>query len=213
MAVQVDQVCFRNAPIKPEMNGFIYEFLEINPGANGFSDGESIGGVIRDGQLGWIARAANLEVFSLKSGNRVASHSFNDYHSSSRSIITCVAEVNAKQIKSGLLIVGVQRSSVGGLLYLFSVQGSRIVHRIDVIDTITSCCFINEEVCKRGILNAFDGCIAVGTEAGDIFLVDLNLNRCKESMFVFMVFFSIFFKTFYLNLLNENFINFLVVVV
>lgn len=161
-----------------------------------YSGGDSIGGVIRDGQLGWIARDANLEVFSLKGGNRVACYSFDDYQSSTKSTITCVAEVNAKYIKSCLLIIGVQRSSVGGLLYLFSVQGSRIVHRVDVIDTITSCCFINEEVCKRGILKSFDGCIAIGTEAGDIFVVDLNLNRCKESKFIFFVF-SFIFKTHY----------------
>lgn len=97
------------------------------------------------------------------------------------SIVTCVAEVTVNDISSCLLIIAVQRLAVGGLLYLFSVQGSRIVHRIDVVDKITSCCFISEAACKRGNLKAFKGCAAIGTDAGQVFLIDLNLNRCKES--------------------------------
>lgn len=149
-----------------------------------FHENDSIGGVIHNGQLAWIAKGSNFEVVSLKSGNRVASYSFDDYHTTSRAIITCVAEVNTKNIKSCLLIIGVQRLPVGGLLYLFSVQGSRIIRRIDVIDKITSCCFVNEDVCKRGNLKAFGGCAAIGTESGEIFLIDLNLSKCKESEFI-----------------------------
>lgn len=128
--------------------------------------------------MAWFAIGSNIEVFSLKTGQRVAGHSFDN-----RSIVTCVAEVTANDISSCLLIIAVQRSQIGGLLFLFSVQGSRIVHRIDVIDKITSCCFINDAACKRGNLKPFNGCAAVGTDAGEVFLIDLNLNRCKESKF------------------------------
>lgn len=163
------------------INSFKLLIFFIFLGVSNIIENDCIGGIIRDGQLAWIANGSNLEVFTLKNGNRVANYAFDDYQGSLKSLITCVAEVNAKNIKSCLLVIGVQRSPVGGLLYLFSVQGSRIVHRIDVIDKITSCCFISEEVCKRGSLNAFTGCVAVGTESGGIFLVDLNLNRCKQS--------------------------------
>lgn len=132
--------------------------------------------MIRGGQLAWIAVGSNVEVLSTRTGHRVAGQSFDE-----KSIVTCVAEVATNDISSCLLIIAVQRVPIGGLLYLFSVQGSRIVHRIDVVDKITSCCFINDAACKRGCLSAFNGCAAVGTDAGEVFLIDLNLNRCKES--------------------------------
>lgn len=112
----------------------------------------------------------------MRTGQRVAGQSFNE-----KCNVTCVAEVTTSDINSCLLIIGVQRVPVGGLLYLFSVQGSRILRRIDIVDKITSCCFVSNAACKRGCLKAFNGCAAVGTEAGEIFLIDLNLNHCKES--------------------------------
>lgn len=147
-------------------------------------DGYS-GGVIRNGQLAWIAIESNFEVFSLKTGHRIAGYSFDDYQRSARTSITCVSEVNATDINSCLLLISVQRSPVGGLLYLFSVQGSRIIHRIDIVDKITSCCFIDDAVCKQGYLAALGGCAVIGTDAGEIFLIDLKLNQCKESKFFY----------------------------
>lgn len=139
------------------------------------------GGVFRGGQLAWIANESNIEVFSLKSGQRVAGQTFDD-----RNDITCVAEVTSSDINSCLLMIATQRTLVSGQLYLFSVQGSRIVRCIEVVDKITSCCFISEAACKRGCLKTFNGCAAVGTENGEIFLIDLNLNRCKESELISM---------------------------
>lgn len=135
-----------------------------------------MGGVLCGGKLAWYANGPNIEIFSLKTGQRVAGQLFDE-----KSVVTCVAEVTAIELSSCLLMIAVQRASVGGLLYLFSVQGSRIVRRIDVIDKITSCCFICDIACNRGTLKSFNGCAAVGTEAGEVFLIDLHLNRCKES--------------------------------
>lgn len=133
-----------------------------------------MGGVLRGGKLAWYANGSNIEIFSL-TGQRVAGQSFD-----ANSVVTCVAEVTATELSSCLLIIAVQQAA-GGLIYLFSVQGSRIVHRIDVIEKITSCCYICDVACNRGTLMPFNGCAAVGTETGEVFLIDLNLNRCKES--------------------------------
>lgn len=143
-------------------------------------EAEFLGGVLCSGKLAWFAIGSNIEIFSLKTGQRVAGQSFDG-----KSVVTCVAEVTANELNSCLLMIAVQRSPVGGMLYLFSVQGSRIVHRIDVIDKITSCCFIGDAASNRGSLKAYNGCAAVGTETGEVFLIDLNLNRCKESKFSF----------------------------
>lgn len=129
--------------------------------------------------MAWFAIGSNIEIFSLKTGQRVAGQSFD-----AKSIVTCVAEVTANELNaSQILMIAVQRTPVGGMLYLFSVQGSRIVHCINVIDKITSCCYVCDAACNRGCLKAFNGCAAVGTETGEVFLIDLNLNRCKESKF------------------------------
>lgn len=128
-----------------------------------------------------MAIGSNIQIFSLKNGERVAGYSFNDYQRSSHTSITCVSEMTTTAINSCLLLISVQRAPVGGLLYIFSVAGSRVIHRIDFVDKITSCCFIDEPVCKRGCLAAYSGCAVVGSDAGEIFLVDLRLNQCKES--------------------------------
>lgn len=154
-------------------------FILFNAIGNVAVEENVLGGVIRGGQLGWLACGPNFEVFSLKTGQRVAGQSFDD-----KTIITCAAEVTASDISSCLLMIAVKKSPFGGLVYLFSVQGSRIVHRIDVVDKVTSCCFISNAACKRSCLKAFNGCAAIGTDAGEIFLIDLNLNRCKDSKFV-----------------------------
>lgn len=96
-------------------------------------------------------------------------------------MVTCVTEVTVPGVNSSILVIGVQCFPVGGLIYIFSVLGSRIIHRIEVIDKVTSCCFINKEACLGGKLQHFDGCVAVGTDSGKVILLDLNLERCKES--------------------------------
>lgn len=140
-----------------------------------------IGGVLRDGKFAWIAAGAHLEVFSIKAGNKVSTYSFDTSQRLTNTVITCVTEVQIEGINSCVLLVGVQCSPLGGLLYIFSVQGSRVIHRIDVVDRITSCCFIPSAACKFSSLKRFDGCAAVGTEEGKILLLDLNLKKCRDS--------------------------------
>lgn len=37
-----------------------------------------IGGIIKNGQLGWISSGPHIEIISMKGGNRVASYTFNN---------------------------------------------------------------------------------------------------------------------------------------
>lgn len=140
-----------------------------------------LGGVICRGQLAWIAVGSNIQIFSLKNGECVAGYSFNDSQRTSHTAITYVCEMTITTVNSCLLLISVQRPPIGGRLYIFSVAGSRVIHRIDFADTITSCCFIDEAVCKRGCLAAFNGCAVVGSDAGDIYIVDCKLDECKRS--------------------------------
>lgn len=138
---------------------------------------------MHDGQLGWIAIGAHLEVYSLKIGSKVANYSFGNAQRLTNAVITCVTEIQAEGVNSCILVVGVQCSPIGGILYVFSVQGSRVIHRIDVIDKVTSCCYVSTIACRRSALKMFDGCAAIGTDDGKVLLVDLNLTRCKDSKF------------------------------
>lgn len=144
---------------------------------------DCIGGVVRDGQFGWVAVRAHLEIYSLKTGTKVANYSFDNAHRPSNAVITCVTEAQTDSINSCILIVGVHCSPSSGSLYVFSVQGSRVIHRIDVIDRVTSCCYISDMACRQSALKIFDGCAAIGTDDGKVLLMDLNLTSCKESEF------------------------------
>lgn len=86
-------------------------------------------------------------------------------------------------LNSCILAVGLQSSKLGGWICLYAIQGSRILRSIEIIDKVTSCCFINQTTCIRSDLNLFDGCIAVGTDTGKILLIDLALKRCREVLY------------------------------
>lgn len=91
-----------------------------------------------------------------------------------------MSELNVNGKFSGFLAIGVQCYPVGGLVYIYTVHGSRIIHRIEVIDKVTSCSFINITAGQEGKLQRFDGCIVVGTDSGKVILLDLNYAKCKE---------------------------------
>lgn len=77
------------------------------------------------------------------------------------------------------------------MVYIFSVVGSRIIHRIEVIDKVASCCFISPTACRDGHLQRFDGCVAVGTDTGRVILLDLNLQMCKDCKLMLVALFFV----------------------
>lgn len=128
-----------------------------------------------------MANGAHIEVFSSKTGNKLAAHSFETGQRQSTTVITCVAEITTSEIYSSLLAIAVHNPLNGGILYIFSVQGARVIHQIDVVDTITSCSFINSSACQQGKLKRFDGCLAIGTNEGKVLLMNLNLSKYQTS--------------------------------
>ncbi|XP_037026893.1 protein ELYS [Bradysia coprophila] len=138
---------------------------------------DTIGGIFRDGSCGWIVVGAHIEIVSLKNGNRIADYTFGDRRYSN-TFVAFVVEVHIDQINTNLLAIGVHCSPTTSCIYLFAVDGSRIIHAIEIEDKVTSCCFINSRVCADSALNSFDGCIIVGTETGKILIVDLFVESC-----------------------------------
>ncbi|KAG4065759.1 hypothetical protein HA402_012437 [Bradysia odoriphaga] len=138
---------------------------------------DTIGGIFRDGSLGWIVVGAHIEIVSLKNGNRIADYTFGDRRYSN-TFVAFVVEVHIDQINTNLLAIGVHCSPTTSCIYLFAVDGSRIIHAIEIEDKLTSCCFINSRVCADSALNSFDGCVIVGTETGKILIIDLFVESC-----------------------------------
>lgn len=69
------------------------------------------------------------------------------------------------------------------MICIFSIQGSRILRCIEIKEKITSCCFIPENICQRSIFKLFDGCLAIGSENGNILLIDLCFKKCSDILF------------------------------
>jgi hypothetical protein len=61
------------------------------------------------------------------------------------------------------------------MISIFCVQGSKILGQMDFCERITSCRYIHKNACKRSILAQFHGTIAIGTDQGKIFLIDIML--------------------------------------
>ncbi|KAJ6632813.1 Protein ELYS like [Pseudolycoriella hygida] len=138
---------------------------------------DTIGGIFHDGLYGWIVVGAHIEIVSLKNGDRIAEYTFGDKRFGN-TFIAFVTEVKVDQINTKLLAIGVHSSSTTSCIYLFGVSDSRIIHTIEVEQRVTSCCFIDAQICVDCALNSFDGCIIVGTETGKVLIIDLFVESC-----------------------------------
>lgn len=74
------------------------------------------------------------------------------------------------------------------LLNLFCVHGSKVLGSIDFCEKITSIHYISKAACEKSVLKYFKGTVAIGTDQGKLFLIDLmipanihgNLNSLSE---------------------------------
>lgn len=101
----------------------------------------------------------------------------------SNTVITCLTEIEFPVTNSCILAIGVQFPQTGGMICIFSIQGSRILRCIEIKEKITSCCFIPDSVCQRSIFKLFDGCLAIGSVNGTILLIDLCFKKCSDILF------------------------------
>lgn len=66
-------------------------------------------------------------------------------------------------------------AGAGGMVCIFIVQGSKILGSLDFCNKITSCHEISSVACNRSVMKQFSGCLAIGTDQGKIYLIDLQL--------------------------------------
>jgi hypothetical protein len=96
--------------------------------------------------------------------------------------------VDEVQYLSGtcILAVGIEFSTgVGGagMLSIFSVIGSKILGSMDMCERITCLRFVSSDI-ARMVLMKYRGIVAVGTEKGKLFFVDLMLPETAKGKFV-----------------------------
>lgn len=88
--------------------------------------------------------------------------------------ITCVEEISYYQNLS-ILAIAVEFLGTGGMISIFCVQGSKILGSVDFCEKITSIRHISKDACRKSVLRQFHGCIAIGTDQGKVFLIDILL--------------------------------------
>lgn len=93
-----------------------------------------------------------------------------------------MAEIDNAEENFCILAVCMQfNDALGSVIVLCSVQElSKIFRCIEIKEKITNCHYIKREITKRTILQMFNGCLAIGTDNGNVILIDLNLRKCGE---------------------------------
>ncbi|GFR79793.1 protein ELYS-like, partial [Elysia marginata] len=138
-------------------------------------------GISKDGHVRWVYENAYLEVNCPSTNQILASWRFGKELQDKQTSITAVADIKTQ---SGLLLV-VATSNISdcGTLNIFSVPLRRVVNVIEIPNRISALevVFENETedvspwiISKH--LQFFSGLLAVGTEGGCVYLVDLCLD-------------------------------------
>lgn len=70
-----------------------------------------------------------------------------------------------------------------GMVSIFCVQGSKILGSMDFCERITCCRYIQEAACLKSVLQNFHGTIAIGTDQGKLFLIDLMIPSSTHGEF------------------------------
>ncbi|KAG5885554.1 hypothetical protein JTB14_007634 [Gonioctena quinquepunctata] len=145
-----------------------------------------LGQILQDGRHVWHAKGPCLEVRNTKTGCKVGAWVFGCILKDSNTRIMCVEEVQRPHGRLSLLAVGIDCTISGGIICIFDVISSKVIRAILVEDKITMLHVIDpgiEDLNLPGPLRNFDGILAVGTEGGSVFLVDICRQICEEALF------------------------------
>lgn len=142
------------------------------------------GRVLRGGKLAWLVRGATLEVINTVTGLRHASYRFGWSPHQQRSV--CISSVSELHIEDGTkLVVGLKDLSGGGggIVCIFDPFLSRVIKAIEIPYPVT---VVECVTCSGGAqasphalsppLKLLFGIVAIGTEQGHCYLLDLRLD-------------------------------------
>ncbi|VVC98060.1 unnamed protein product [Leptidea sinapis] len=127
------------------------------------SDKTPLGGIFRDTKHGWLALGAKFCVVNLRSGLKVAAKTFG---------ITSVVELPVPLTKHSQQLAISLEYDDGGMICFFNVNGSQLLHCIQIDAVITGLALCDE--ISSGPFAYFDGLIMAGTQRGEIIVIDMN---------------------------------------
>ncbi|XP_078336668.1 uncharacterized protein LOC111137601 isoform X2 [Crassostrea virginica] len=146
----------------------------------------AIAGVSKDGAVCWLVKEAILEVMDTRSSQCLSSWKFGEIICDPHAYITCVKEYQYGS--SRRLLVGVCYSSSSGLLCILDLHLSKITRTIEIPQKISSLDPITnnggDDVPVWALsahLRHFYGIVAVGTNGGIVYLIDMCLDDEMES--------------------------------
>ncbi|XP_049821968.1 protein ELYS isoform X3 [Aethina tumida] len=143
----------------------------------------TLGGVLLDTNFSWLAKGPCLEIRNNKNGRKIGAWTFGNIVRDSNTQIVCVDEI--KKPRLPLLAVGINCDISGGLVCIFDVYGSKVIRSIQVSEKVTSLHVVDaglDDLNLRGPLRNFDGILAVGTEHGNVYLIDICRQLCEEAL-------------------------------
>ncbi|EDV46733.1 uncharacterized protein Dere_GG19243 [Drosophila erecta] len=166
--------------------------------------GEYLGGIIRNGQWGWVTwrygSDATLLICSMTTGDYLSWHRFwsesddlgQRHKQGQRSSIRCVEELfPGEPERTAMLAICLESWDSGEEkpvncpivteVLIYSIPGSQVLRRFDLHSfTCSALTFLDQRICGGTRLTQFDGCLAVSTEEGMVLMVDLNSERLLE---------------------------------
>ncbi|XP_002039449.2 protein ELYS homolog [Drosophila sechellia] len=160
---------------------------------------EYLGGIIRDGQWGWVTwrygSDATLLVCSMSTGHYLSWHCFwrESNNLQQRRSIRCVEELfPGDHERSPMLAICLESWNSGDQrpidcplttqVLIYAIRNSQVLRRFD-LDGITcsALTFIDKGIYGLTQLHLFEGCLAVATEEGTVLMVDLNSDSLQAS--------------------------------
>ncbi|XP_060555912.1 protein ELYS-like [Ruditapes philippinarum] len=135
-------------------------------------------GVFKDGKSGWIVRGSLLEVVDISTSKRCAAWQFGRILSDEHTNVTCVEEFRSGQTRK--LLVGVCNASPIGLICVFDVALSKVIKAVEIPHPVTEVEVVSNLTgnlvpswALSEHLRYFCGLVAVGTNTGQVYLVDM----------------------------------------
>ncbi|XP_039251531.2 uncharacterized protein LOC120328998 isoform X1 [Styela clava] len=140
-------------------------------------DLQIVGGVLKDTSYSWLARGSMFVVINSKTNLVVSIFDFNRSFPELRFIVTSCCSCD------DLLIVGLKGQDGRGCVALYKPRISKLVKAIDIPYSVTA---VEVVACRGGALSSLHslckslrwlfGIVAVGTEEGHLYLLDLKFD-------------------------------------
>ncbi|CAH1774002.1 unnamed protein product [Owenia fusiformis] len=135
------------------------------------------------GRFSWVARGPALEIINSRNGARIAAWMFGAALKDCNTSITCVSEFN----KGAALLIGLETSNRTGMLCMFDVRKSKVVKAVHIPYKVTAVSGVTDETktveanpAFSELLLCFQGIVAVGTQGGHVYIIDMCLDEWDE---------------------------------